>query len=106
MISGATGAVAVIYVGMITLIRQANPEITVDEITQYIFATVILAGLIQIVVGLLRLGKFIRFGLRPPPELKSNEFSVVAILHTLHSHQKRCTTSGALFAPYGSQTHL
>lgn len=60
MISGATGAVAVIYVGMIALIRQSNPEISVDEITQYIFATVILAGIIQIGVGLLRLGKFIR----------------------------------------------
>ena len=60
MISGATGAVAVIYVGMITLLREMNPEITVDQITQYIFATVILAGMIQILVGLLRLGKFIR----------------------------------------------
>jgi len=60
MISGATGAIAVIYVGMVAIIRKANPEISVDEITQYIFATVILAGLIQVLVGLLRLGKFIR----------------------------------------------
>lgn len=60
MISGATGAVAVIYVGMIAVIRKSNPEISVDEITQYIFATVILAGIIQILVGVLRLGKFIR----------------------------------------------
>lgn len=60
MISGATGAIAVIYVGMIAVIKKANPDITVDEITQYIFATVILAGLIQILVGLLKLGKFIR----------------------------------------------
>ena len=60
MISGATGAVAVVYVGMITIIKKVNPDITVDEITQYIFATVILAGVIQILAGLLRLGKFIR----------------------------------------------
>lgn len=60
MISGATGAVAVVYVGMITLIKNAHPEFTVDQITQYVFATVILAGLIQILVGILRLGKFIR----------------------------------------------
>lgn len=60
MISGATGAIAVVYVGMITLLKKQNPEISVDEISQYIFATVILAGLIQIAVGLLRLGKFIR----------------------------------------------
>ena len=60
MISGATGAVAVVYVGMITLIKKAHPEFTVDQITQYVFATVILAGIIQILVGLLKLGKFIR----------------------------------------------
>ena len=60
MISGATGAIAVIYVGMIAIIKKTNPEITIDEITQYIFATVILAGIIQILAGLLKLGKFIR----------------------------------------------
>lgn len=60
MISGATGAVAVIYVGMITIIKKTQPDISVDEITQYIFATVILAGILQILAGVLRLGKFIR----------------------------------------------
>ena len=60
MISGATGAIAVIYVGMITVLRETFPGITIDEITQYVFATVILAGAIQIIVGLLKLGKFIR----------------------------------------------
>lgn len=60
MISGATGAIAVVYVGMITILKKMNPEISVDEITQYIFATVILAGLLQIIAGVLRLGKFIR----------------------------------------------
>jgi SulP family sulfate permease len=60
MISGATGAVAVIYVGMITILKQTYPDITVEQITEYIFATVILAGIIQIIVGLLKLGKFIR----------------------------------------------
>lgn len=60
MISGATGAVAVIYVGMIAVLKKTMPDISVDEITQYIFATVILAGILQILAGLLRLGKFIR----------------------------------------------
>ncbi len=60
MISGATGAVAVIYVGMIAVLKKTMPDISVDEITQYIFATVILAGVLQILAGLLRLGKFIR----------------------------------------------
>ncbi len=60
MISGATGAIAVIYVGMIAVLRETIPGISVDQITEYIFATVILAGLIQIIIGLLKLGKFIR----------------------------------------------
>ncbi len=60
MISGATGAVAVVYLGLITVLKQANPEISIEEITQNIFAVVIMAGLIQIIVGLLKLGKFIR----------------------------------------------
>lgn len=49
MISGATGAIAVVIV---TLAKSHGIE--------YIFATVILAGLIQVMAGLLRLGKFIR----------------------------------------------
>ncbi len=49
MISGATGAVAVVIV---TLVK--------DHGVEYVFAAVVLAGLIQVVAGLLRLGKFIR----------------------------------------------
>lgn len=49
MISGATGAVAVVIVA---LVIQHGPE--------YLFATVILMGLIQIAIGVLKLGKFIR----------------------------------------------
>lgn len=49
MISGATGAVAVVIVA---LAKTHGVE--------YIFATVILAGIIQMLAGLFRLGKFIR----------------------------------------------
>lgn len=49
MISGATGAVAVV---LVSLVQSHGVE--------YVFAAVILAGLIQILFGLLRLGKFIR----------------------------------------------
>ena len=49
MISGATGAVAVVIAA---LAISHGPE--------YIFATVILAGIIQVVAGLLRLGKLMR----------------------------------------------
>ncbi|MBK5192738.1 MAG: SulP family inorganic anion transporter [Flavobacteriaceae bacterium] len=49
MISGATGAVAVVIVAL-----------SISHGPEYIFATVILAGLIQILAGILRLGKLIR----------------------------------------------
>ena len=49
MISGATGAVAVV---LVSLVQSHGVE--------YVFATVILAGIIQMLFGSLRLGKFIR----------------------------------------------
>jgi SulP family sulfate permease len=60
MISGATGAVAVIFVGLILELRTAFSGITSETILQYVFATVIIAGILQILAGVLRLGKFIR----------------------------------------------
>ena len=65
MISGATGAIAVVFFGLVTSLKQLNPFITTDEITQYIFATVILAGIIQIIAGVLKLGKFMRLFPQP-----------------------------------------
>jgi SulP family sulfate permease len=49
MISGATGAVAVVIVAL-----------SISHGPEYIFATVILAGIIQILAGVLRLGVLIR----------------------------------------------
>ncbi|WKN29726.1 SulP family inorganic anion transporter [Porifericola rhodea] len=49
MISGATGAVAVV---LVSLVKSHGVE--------YIFATVILAGAIQMLAGIFKLGKFIR----------------------------------------------
>lgn len=60
MISGATGAVAVVFVGLILELKRHFPEITPDTILNYVFATVIIAGVLQILAGVLRLGKFIR----------------------------------------------
>lgn len=60
MISGATGAIAVIFVGLILELKRNFPGIEPDIILHYVFATVIIAGLLQIGAGLLRLGKFIR----------------------------------------------
>jgi len=60
MISGATGAVAVVFVGLVLELKTKFPGIEPDNILHYVFATVIIAGIIQITAGLLRLGKFIR----------------------------------------------
>ncbi len=49
MISGATGAIAIV---LVSLSASHGPE--------YIFATVILAGIIQIAAGFLKLGKLMR----------------------------------------------
>ncbi|WP_095588784.1 SulP family inorganic anion transporter [Actibacterium ureilyticum] len=49
MISGATGALAVV---MVALVAEHGVE--------YLFATVVLMGIIQIAAGIFRLGKFIR----------------------------------------------
>lgn len=60
MISGATGAIAVIFLGLITELRMSVPDIGSEQIMQYVFATVVLGGVFQIAAGVLKLGKFIR----------------------------------------------
>ena len=49
MISGATGALAVVMVALV-----------MDHGAEYLFATVILMGILQLIAGLFKLGKFIR----------------------------------------------
>ncbi len=49
MISGATGALAVVMVALVA-----------DHGVEYLFATVVLMGILQIAAGVFRLGKFIR----------------------------------------------
>jgi SulP family sulfate permease len=60
MISGATGAIAIVFIGLIAELKLMIPGIDINEITQYILATVILAGVIQMIAGFFKLGKFIR----------------------------------------------
>lgn len=57
MISGATGALAVV---MVSLVAEAERDFGSGMGPQYLFAAVVLMGIIQITAGALRLGKFIR----------------------------------------------
>jgi len=76
MISGATGALAVV---MVSLVATHGVE--------YLFATVILMGIIQIVFGMLRLGKLIR--LVPHPVMLGfvNGLAIVIFLAQLTQFQ-------------------
>lgn len=83
MISGATGALAVV---MVSLVSQHGVE--------YLFATVVLMGLIQIVVGIMRWGKFIR--LVPHPVMLGfvNGLAIVIFLAQLGQFQVPGTSHG------------
>jgi len=76
MISGATGALAVV---MVALVAQHG--------VQYLFATVILMGVLQILSGLFKLGKFIR--LVPHPVMLGfvNGLAIVIFLAQLTQFQ-------------------
>ena len=73
MISGATGAVAIVLVGLSLEVNSmlASQGLSHQEIAftvlNYILLTTVLAGLIQISIGVLKLGKFIR--LVPTPAI-------------------------------------
>ena len=76
MISGATGAIAVVLVSLVK-----------DHGVDYIFATVILAGIIQMAAGFLKLGKLMR--LVPQPVIFGfvNGLAVVIFMSQLVSFQ-------------------
>ncbi len=73
MISGATGAMAVVIVSLVT---QFGVE--------YLFATVVLTGLLQIIVGLCRLGKLMRILPRPVMVGFVNGLALVILFSQLH----------------------
>ncbi len=76
MISGATGAMAVV---MVSLVAEHGVE--------YLFATVVLAGLLQIGAGLLRLGKYIRMVPYPVMLGFVNGLAIVIFLAQLQHFQ-------------------
>ncbi len=82
MISGATGALAVV---MVSLVAEGNAFGAEGENLglYYLFATVILMGVIQILAGVLKLGKFVR--LIPHPVMMGfvNGLAIVIFLAQL-----------------------
>ena len=92
MISGATGALAVV---MVALVAQHGVE--------YLFATVVLMGILQLGAGIFRLGKFIR--LVPHPVMLGfvNGLAIVIFLAQLGQFQVPGTAhpDGHSFLPNG-----
>lgn len=83
MISGATGALAVV---MVHLVAEGNAMGTESEQLglYYLFATVIVMGIIQMLAGILKLGKFVR--LIPHPVMMGfvNGLAIVIFLSQLN----------------------
>ena len=89
MISGATGALAVV---MVALVAQHGVE--------YLFATVVLMGILQILAGVFKLGKFIR--LVPHPVMLGfvNGLAIVIFLAQLTQFQTVPAPAGEHHGPF------
>lgn len=88
MISGATGALAVVMVDLVARGNELGAE-GANAGLYYLFATVILMGIIQMLVGALKLGKFVR--LIPHPVMMGfvNGLAIVIFLSQLGMFTKR-----------------
>jgi len=100
MISGATGALAVV---MVALVQEGNARGGAGAGLEYLFATVVLMGLIQITVGVFRLGRLIR--LVPHPVMMGfvNGLAIVIFLAQLDMFRER---QGALVGDWLSGSAL
>lgn len=76
MISGATGSMAVVMVSLVAL-----------HGVEYLFATVVLTGILQILAGVFRLGKFIRIVPHPVMLGFVNGLAIVIFLAQLEHFQ-------------------
>jgi SulP family sulfate permease len=91
MISGATGSTAVVMVALV-----------VQHGVQYLFAAVVLMGILQIIFGLLRLGKFIRMVPHPVMLGFVNGLAIVIFLAQL-GHFKTRDANGVEHWIHGPQ---
>ncbi|WP_155153290.1 SulP family inorganic anion transporter [Curvivirga aplysinae] len=85
MISGATGALAVV---MVSLVATHGVE--------YLFAAVVLMGILQITFGILRLGKFIRMVPHPVMLGFVNGLAIVIFLAQMTQFKVKDTATGLM----------
>jgi len=104
MISGATGALAVIMVGLVKIGNEKGQELGLGEEAglQYLFVAVILMGIIQITCGAFRLGRFVR--LIPQPVMFGfvNGLAIVIFMAQFPMFTDAPTESGAPWLQGGS----
>ncbi|MDK1286527.1 SulP family inorganic anion transporter [Pseudoalteromonas umbrosa] len=94
MISGATGALAVVMVSLV-----------VEHGVEYLFATVLLMGILQILAGIFKLGKFIRMVPHPVMLGFVNGLAIVIFLAQLGQF-KVMDESGTLQWMQGSELYI
>ena len=107
MISGATGAMAVV---MVSLIQEGNKyglamENPVDNLgLQWLFITLLVVGVIQITAGLTKMGKFVR--LIPHPVMMGfvNGLAIVIFLAQLGMFKEFVTDDSGLIFTNGDGT--
>ena len=107
MISGATGAMAVV---MVSLIQEGNKyglamENPVDNLgLQWLFITLLVVGVIQITAGLTKMGKFVR--LIPHPVMMGfvNGLAIVIFLAQLGMFKEFVTDDSGLILTNGDGT--
>jgi SulP family sulfate permease len=86
MISGATGAMAVVMVGLVTEASAYGNSLGLDGTVvglQFLFATLLLTGLIQILAGVFKLGKYVRMIPHPVMMGFVNGLAIVIMLSQL-----------------------
>ena len=107
MISGATGAMAVV---MVSLIQEGNKyglamENPIDNLgLQWLFITLLVVGVIQITAGLTKMGKFVR--LIPHPVMMGfvNGLAIVIFLAQLGMFKEFVTDDSGLILANGDGT--
>ncbi len=95
MISGATGALAVVMV-----------ELVVHHGVEYLFATVVLMGILQILAGIFRLGKFIRMVPHPVMLGFVNGLAIVIFLAQMGQFKIMDATTNSMIWMSGTPLYL